>query len=190
MKSEMMNRILERSGARPSSALGRLQAVLTRFPVGTLTILAGGCFSGIFFMVDERAQGDFQNLGFESATLVAIPNDRYGQFYADAALPGWVGSVGTNSLVGVLHNSRFLAVSGGSILDSSYASPLQGNFSVFLDAGVYPDIQSVPADVSLSQIGIVPMDARSLQFLARSLRPGSFAVSVGGVNLSLLSSAG
>ena len=134
------------------------------------------------------AQGSFQNLNFESASFVPIPDDRFDRVYLTSALPHWTAYVGTNQLDAVLHNNAYLGSAGIAVLDSSWRLPLQGNFSVLLQAGADLTTQ-LPADVSLTQTGLVPSNARSLwfsaQFLPLSQYPTEFAVSLGGVELDL-----
>ena len=147
----------------------------------------------VFFgsVILVNAQMNFQNFDFESAAFVPVPGDPLQRFYPSAALPGWTGYVGANPLDAVLYNGTYISSSGMAILGSDYVGgfpgrALDGRFSLLLEAGAYLD-HPAPADVSLSQNGLVPDDARSLRFVARSTVGASFAVSLGGVNLSLIS---
>src|SRR5712671_6794392 len=99
----------------------------------------------LFASSSAFAQGTFQNLDFEQATLVPIPGDPYQRVQFAAALPGWTGYVGTNLETAALYNRTFLDSSGISIIDSGWSAspasfgvpgPYEGNFSAILQAGV------------------------------------------------------
>jgi PEP-CTERM motif len=137
---------------------------------------------------ESRAQGTFQNLGFESPTLIPIPGDPYGRVQFAPAFPGWTGTVGGVQQTAALYNNEFLDSSGISIIDHGWSSPLglpggviEGNYTAVLQAGV-------GGDTSISQTGLVPEDAQSLQFKAFELfvPAGSFSVTLGGQTLSLM----
>jgi hypothetical protein len=65
----------------------------------------------------SHGQGTFQNLGFESASVVAIP----GQLVPfGTAFPGWVGYVGGVQQTTALYNSIYLDSSVISIIDSGW----------------------------------------------------------------------
>jgi hypothetical protein len=139
------------------------------------------------------AQGNFQNLDFESGTLVPIPGDPYDRVLFSSAFPGWAGYVGTNLQTAALYNSTFLDSSGVSIIDPGWSAspgsfgisgPIQGNFTAILQAGVVGDITN-PQDTSLSQTGLVPLNAKTLLF--KAFFPGTgpnLAISLGGQPLS------
>ena len=140
----------------------------------------------------------FQNLDFESATLSPPPTGPGGVFFAPA-FPGWSGFAGTNQLDTALYDRTFLDSAGISIIDTNPLPPgvfgelIDGNYTVVLQAGNYPPFGPPPigpADVSLSQTGLVPAGTKSLSFYARpsSLAVSNFTVSLGGVNLTLISS--
>ena len=145
-----------------------------------------------------RASAPFTDLDFESPTPIAFPGPPGGSVYFDAALPGWIGFSGTNQLDWVLYDVSFLDSTGIAILDANSSSfvlgarVIQGNYSVLLEAGVQLGSSTIPADVSLSQTGLVPAGTKSLTFLAQPNdlpAASSFTVSLGGVNLNLISSA-
>lgn len=135
------------------------------------------------------AQAQFQNLGFESALLQPIPADPYSRVLFAPAFRGWSGYVGGVPVQSALYNNLFLDSSGISIVDHSFAygSVIQGSFTAILQAGL--DLETTqPADTRLSQTGVVPSGTQSLLFEARFVNgspPTSFAVSLGGQNLSL-----
>ena len=146
--------------------------------------------------VAAQAQGTFQNLGFESATLVPISGTSPSPVQFGPAFPGWTGSVGGVQLSGALYNSEFLDSSGISIVDQGWANPLagpsgtiEGNYTAILQAGLAsgPGGTLQPADTALSQTGLVPLGTQSLRFKAYPAlgQSGSFSVSIDGQPLSL-----
>jgi hypothetical protein len=146
------------------------------------------CF---FFLCLGYASGlcaqAFQDLDFESATLVPIPSDPYNRVYFSLALPGWSGFSGTNQLNAALYDSIFLDSTGIGIMDTNshyFGGVIQGNYTAFLEAGSQLFTGS-PADASLAQTGLVPVGTKSLSFFAESFGP--FSVSLGGTNLNLVS---
>ena len=142
-----------------------------------------------------NGQGSFQNLGFESASLVPIPGDPYGRVQFAPAFPGWTGLVGGAQQTAALYNNWFLDTSGITILDHGWSSatlgalgvtgPLAGNYSALLQAGLF----GTPADTAISQTALVPAAAQSLLFNAYA--PGFLSplipltVTLGGQRLSL-----
>jgi hypothetical protein len=143
----------------------------------------------VSFALLRNASGqDFQNLDFESATLVPVPGDSYGGVQFAPAFPGWtktiVGGIDTNAL----YNNIFLDSAGIAIIDhnSSFFSGdvIEGNYTAVLESGLG---QNGPTDVTLSQTGLVPAGTESLQFKASEWfdSSGAFAVTLGGQTLSL-----
>jgi len=135
-----------------------------------------------------RAQGSFQNLGFESATLVPDGSGRGDQFAP--AFPGWSGYIGGVQQTVADYNTVPLDSSGISIIDrgftlfGQYASLIEGNYTAVLAAGVGNGITD-PEDVTLSQTGLVPASAQSLWFKVQ-LSPfggGFLQVTLGGETL-------
>ncbi|HLX95548.1 MAG TPA: PEP-CTERM sorting domain-containing protein [Verrucomicrobiae bacterium] len=136
---------------------------------------------------------DFQDLDFESATLVPVPGNAYGSIQFASAFPGWTqtivgGLLGTNAL----YNNLFLDSAGIGIFDqnSSFLSSdvIEGNYTAILESGLgYTQTGLVPSDVILSQTGLVPFWTKSLQFKANNWfdSSGAFAVMLGGQTLSL-----
>ena len=86
--------------------------------VGGLAVLLG--------VWGASGQGSFQNLGFESASIVPIPGDPYARVQFVTAFPGWTGSEGGVQLGTALYNSWFLDSSGISIMDHGWPSTLGG----------------------------------------------------------------
>src|SRR6266487_4335240 len=113
---------------------------------------------------DSGAQGTFQNLNFESASLVPIPGDPYGRVQFGSAFTSWTGFVGGIQESSALYNNLFLDSSGISIIDSSFPYPAtQGNYAAVLQAGNRL-FTTDPADTALAQTGLVPLGTESLQF--------------------------
>src|SRR5437764_14899014 len=111
--------------------------------------LLWAAFATAALISPASAQGTFQNLDFELATLVPIAGDPYARVQFVPAFPGWRGYVGTNLESAALYNRTFLDSSGISIIDSAWsafpgsfgaAGPFEGNFSAILQAGVVGEI--------------------------------------------------
>jgi hypothetical protein len=99
-------------------------------------------------------QGSFQNLDFESATLVPIPGDPYGRVRFAPAFPGWTGSVGGLGQTAALYDAAFLDSSGVSIINRGWSGPIpnsggviSGSFTALLQAGVTIPV-GTPADTT------------------------------------------
>ena len=168
-----------RSGELTMATLSGM--IMSQFAITMVRLMAG-----IFLIASARAQGTFQNLDFESATLPPVPTSL--QF--GSAFPGWTGCVGGVPLGTALYNNEFLDSSGISIVDrnSIAGSVIQGNYTAILQAGLALGTPQ-PADTTLSQTGLVPSGTQSLLFQARftfGQSPTSFAVTMDGQNLSLV----
>src|ERR1043166_6999001 len=123
------------------------------------------------------AQGTFQNLDFEQATVPPTPVNGSGdQVDPAVAFPGW-----TTSVVWTTNNplASFYTLYRNLSLDSPAVdwigplfpnrlgvSSLQGSYSVVLQYSAL-----FTAFPILSQIGLVPADARSIQFIVPSGTP-------------------
>jgi len=140
------------------------------------------------------AQGTFQDLDFESATVVPVAG-RPGDYEFAQAFPGWTGYIGGVQEGLILYNNLTLSDAGLSIIDTAYRpvlgnqSPgglIQGNYTAVLMSGAAGVNQS--ADATLAQTGLVPLGANSLLFKAHFdpyNSSGSFGVTLGGQTLSL-----
>jgi hypothetical protein len=124
----------------------------------------------------------FQNLDFESATLVPIPGDFYNRIYFDSAFRGWTGYVGNVSETSVLTNSFFLCCSAVT-LSGQTPELIEGSYSALLHAARSP-YTSAPADTAIAQTGLIPIDAQSLLFRAQIYGAGG-TVTLGSEPLSL-----
>jgi len=130
-----------------------------------------------------QAQGNFVNLGFESANLTPTPPGGSGGFVPiSQGLPGWDGYLGTNQRSSVLHNNLTIGGANISILGSQWtpSSILEGGYTVALQAGGF---SSSFVNASISQTGLVPFGSQSIFFKAAGI---NFSVSFGGQDLSLI----
>ena len=141
--------------------------MLVRIRALPLLCLVAACVAG-----KAKAQGTFQNLGFESAAIVPIAADPYGSVQFGSAFPGWVGYVGGISQGAALYNNYFLDSSGIAIITSNwphYFGPsigiIEGGCTALIQAGVVGGIEN-PADTTLAQSSLVPVSAESLRFRA------------------------
>src|SRR6266536_2161669 len=125
-------------------------------------------FLGVLGACSSIAQGTFQNLGFESATLIAIPGDAYNRVQFAQALPGWTGYIGAVQESAALYNNEFLDSTGLGILGPgwNFGGRIEGNFTAILQAGV-DLVSGQPANASLSQTGLIPIGSQSLLFKAQ-----------------------
>src|ERR1700722_7859116 len=124
-----------------------------------------------------RAQA-FQNLNFEAANIPPGTQPA-SMISASAAIPGWTTS----------QNTWYDAFSGGGALVSvndsltpiMNFSPLQGRYSAILFGGAF-----VPS-TSISQMGLVPANAHSIQMDISLLIPSApFTVSLGGQLITMV----
>lgn len=142
-----------------------------------------------------KGQGTFQNLGFESpiGSLVSIyPPGNPPTVPFTNAFPSWVGYVGTNlaevvRIDGINLDLATLAIVGSNVLSLWFAPLIEGKYTAVLQPqqttfGGPSPVALVP--VALLQTGLVPADAKSLQF--KSFTEGTaFTVSLGGVAIPL-----
>jgi hypothetical protein len=141
------------------------------------------CFICAAFSV--QAQG-FLNLDFESANLPVVPPGQFGGLVPiSAALPGWSGYLGTNQASTVLLNSLTLGNPSIDILGPvwTFGGIIEGHHTVVLQPGVGPFGSGENVGATISQQGLVPSYAKSLQIKASAF--SSFSVSLGGHNLDL-----
>jgi hypothetical protein len=118
-----------------------------------------------------RAQG-FVNLNFEQATIAPTPLDQYGPLFANPAeaFPGWtMGTDGTLNPNYTLYNNLTIGSVAQVLIGPSYPNkigyrPLQGSYSALLQFG--PKVEA--GEPALSQTGMVPASAKSINFLTVS----------------------
>jgi hypothetical protein len=130
----------------------------------------------------------FINLDFEQATVP--PNVLLSEnFSAAAAFPGWTTRIGNVALSTVYYNSAGI---GGPFI-ALYDYPLGiGGFPV-LEGRYSPALHGLVPDgteASLSQIGDIPADARSLRLLSPPDRPPLIKINGELLSLVLLSNPG
>lgn len=130
------------------------------------------------------AQGSFQNLNFEAANVSGyspgnvIPVGR--------ALPGW--SVDFSPGFGqVWYDGISLGGAMISVCDSNTpglgrSATLQGRYSAILFGGAF-------GPSTISQTGLVPSTARSLQMYVGNISSTMFTVSLGGIQLNMVTLA-
>ena len=134
-------------------------------------------FFGILMLLSALAQSGqtkgFINLNFENATIVPDTSSPFypSAVYANSALPGWTVSgvtfLPTNE---ILYNDITLGSTCVSIMGTNgNPAALAGAYSVYLYNGV-----------SISQIGNVPANAESLDFIALGANESLLTVSLGG----------
>jgi hypothetical protein len=134
------------------------------------------------------AQGTFQNLNFEMAAghVPRTPTNSYGDFIDPAlAFPAW--TIGGNYTV-VGYNTLSLGASAVILMGPNFPNApgytsLQGSYSALLQYFDYPSIE--PA--TLSQTGLVPSNAQSINFLTGGLNG---QVTLGGIPIALNSIGG
>src|SRR5437868_1485682 len=106
------------------------------------------------------AQGTFQNLDFELATVVPVVGDPDRRVQFAPAFSGWTGYIGTNLQGTALYNRTYLDSSAIALIDSGWptwpgsfgvSGPYEGNFGAILQAGVVGDITN-PQNTTLSQV--------------------------------------
>jgi hypothetical protein len=136
------------------------------------------------------AQGTFQNLDFEQATVPATPVNTLGSFVDPAVgFPGWTPGGFTNfpTAIGtvVLYNdlslgAPYIILVGPDFPNATGFNAIQGSYSVVM--GNYPGLGVPP---TLSQTGLVPADAKSI-----SLAGYVSSLTLNGVNIPLFAAQG
>ncbi len=125
------------------------------------------------------AQGTFQNLGFENATIVPDPASPYYPYdvFASNAIPGWIPYIGDVVQTDILYNTVSLGAAAISLQGpGSPYQPFEGDYFVRLQVSF--DRLTVPA---LAQLGTVPSTAESVRFYGT----GSLSVSFAGEQIPL-----
>jgi hypothetical protein len=129
------------------------------------------------------AQGSFRNLDFESAQFVPVPGALDGSVIWSNAMPGWIGYIGGQIQTSIIPDGRPIGSYSPFICINTprFNTALQGQYDVlFADGTAAGNI--IP--VALTQTGLVPFQARSLQFLAYT--DGSHVVLLGGQQLPIV----
>jgi len=131
-----------------------------------------------------QGQGTFQNLNFELPTLIPVPGDPYGRVQFTPAFPGWTGYIGPIAETLALYNNMFLDSTGLGLQGPNSGFNIEGNYTAMIQSGYALSGPPTQVNASLSQSGVLPIDARSLQFRATGLGP--FDVALNGQSLSLI----
>lgn len=135
------------------------------------------CYSG-------HAQGTFQNLNFESASIVPVSNSAHYPYevYTSSAVPGWTVYREQSQQNTMIHNTQSLSGSSISIYDTASREhqPIAGNYSVYLLGSAS---SMAPISVSIAQSGNIASDVQSLRFRAWG---SNFDVRLNGQSLALV----
>jgi hypothetical protein len=122
------------------------------------------------------AQGTFQNLDFEDANPV-LGNG------VSTLMPGWEVFIGNSSTSTVGYDALSLGAPAVTVWDDKTGySPLQGNYTAFLQSATVPIVSE---SVSLSQTGVVPNGSQSIELEANEEEDGAFTVSLGSDNITM-----
>jgi hypothetical protein len=157
---------------------GESMSLTTKIAIAGLSVV-------LLSALSARAQGTFQNLDFEDANLSPIPAGQFGGFVPIAsALPDWAGYLGSTPVTQVLQDNYTLGAAEIDIIGPNWGPVIEGQYTVVLEPGTATFSGSGGfVSASISQTGVVPENAASLQFKAETSTP--FSVSMGGDNLSL-----
>jgi hypothetical protein len=151
--------------------------MLRRGPITTI-------FLSLLFTHVASSQGTFRNLSFELPIPPLLP---VGGFVpATNAVPNWNVYLGSNQQNQVLYNNFFLGTAVAALEGPTnpYAPPLQGSYSLLLQAGQDPATPTAYAvNASIGQIGLVPATAQSLRFRVQG---ENFGASFGDIDIPLV----
>ena len=188
---------IEQKKEPKGSTMKRIMATLNRYKTFyrrlNNCLLAGGFLLGV---TGSTACGaDFQNLDFEAGPAYAdrwFPPTQYPN-----VMPGWTvnasGSGQTNAFCNdfILDYPGVALMTRGGYLGTNYV--IAGDRSVYLQSSASLGDPSSAINVSISQVGLVPVDAQSLVFDARNqwsslfpIPPGPFKVTMDGVAVPLI----
>ena len=109
----------------------------------------------------------FQNLGFESATVVPVSGNRV-EF--GSAFPSWTCTVGGIQQTSALYDAVDYMTAGVTLIDHAWSHPdwvIDGNYTAILQGGSLNPI-GPSLSTTLSQTALVPTTAESLRFNCRS----------------------
>jgi len=153
------------------------------------------CVSLVSANLAQAAFGQsFVNLNFEDATVSPTPiNTPGGDVDPASAFPGWTVGNSLNGRLYVLYNLSTIGapsvdLDGPNFPNYDRRAPLQGSFSAHLE---YYDAPSMGLP-TLSQTGLVPADAQSINFLVGSIVPNERdgVMIVNGVTIPLVPISG
>jgi hypothetical protein len=138
-----------------------------------------------FSVLSAQAQGTFQNLDFEDASI-PVSTAINSSIPISEALPDWSAYFTTGSPVDNVTQINYDAISLGgpviSVIDANAPvfAPLQGNYSAFLFGGGNPSVVSA----SISQTATVPVGTHALLFDAYTFG-APFVVTLGGETIDM-----
>jgi hypothetical protein len=129
------------------------------------------------------AQGTFQNLDFEQATIEPTAPGQYGSLVTDPAMafPGWTVGSGYTLYNNLTLGSVAVVLIGPDYPNALNKTPLEGSYSALIQFGPSPTMGTP----SLSQTGLVPANAKSINFLVDSFNNDA-RVTIGGVDIPLV----
>jgi hypothetical protein len=134
--------------------------------------------------IETKGQGTFQNLDFESANPVSAGNPADpNQVTFASAFPGWTGYLGTTQTTLALYNDSTLGLASIDLYGPGEPDVIQGQYTAVLQPGLDPFGSGQYVSASISQSGLVPASAVSLQFKASFV--STLSITLGGQNLSL-----
>jgi len=137
------------------------------------------------------AQIAFQDLDFESASVVPAKSGDNDDIKAGPALPGWTVFYGTSPQTTIEYNDPSVGDASASLLNSSYrhgapSGLIQGRYYMLLQEGAsgssHPGDEAPWETVSIAQTAQVPISAASMTFRASIAQ---LTVSLGGTVLPL-----
>lgn len=155
----------------------------------TLKLLVGSS-ALLLTVVSVHAQGDFQfqDLDFEEANPVMSTIQAYWFYPAGvtvaSALPNWNVYINGAPQYAILPQGAGIDLAQVSLVEPGFVpGPIDGNYSVLIQSGyLYETTTGVSA--SLTQLGIFPATAQTMEFEAWGLPPSDFIVSINGNNLA------
>jgi hypothetical protein len=119
----------------------------------------------LFACFSTHAQGTFENLNFEEASILPISGQQFAITVANA-LPGWTVDYGTVQQTQISYNDAALGGEPWLTLSANgYPGDpeaiIDGNFTPFLQGG---EVNGVSTPVSITQTGQIPPGTQSLLF--------------------------
>jgi hypothetical protein len=118
----------------------------------------------LFAVLSAQAQGTFENLNFEEASIVPISGQQFAITVANA-LPDWTVDYGNVQQTQIYYNAPSAGGTQVTLFASGYpgsaSTVIDGSFSVVLQAGLF---NGLPTAASISQTGQVPSGTQSLLF--------------------------
>jgi hypothetical protein len=136
------------------------------------------------FLVTEScfAQGNFQNLGFENANVSSFAPGA--SVPTISAFPGWQALIGGIPTSQVPYDDETLGAASIDLFDNkSGYTPLQGNYTAFLQSAMIPIMSTA---VALSQTGTIPIGTQSIELYANQEEGSTFTVTLSGQTINMV----